>query len=275
MERFLNDLSKSVEEKLCQIEGSNSGVLCQAKEAIAFLEGVFEELKQRVVNSSFESEEEEIFFFKQTKPRLFSNLVYYHKVLNVELNKPAGGNDTQINYLKRELERISDFFLRNHAFILYCRTGDRYLDHIYFKRGKPAIHLNTDISHLEFDPHFCTIGDILLAKMMANDRLQTYLTHQYDLLSDNPTGFAINMPKQRLTWTANKSDLVELVYGLWAEGCFDNGTPSLAQLVTYLETIFNVDLGNAPRSFLDMKIRNNPTPFMDRLRRKLLEKMGR
>jgi len=75
--------------------------------------------------------------------------------------------------------------------------------------------------------------------------------------------------------TANNSDLIELVYGFWAAGCFDNGKLSLTQLVSYLETIFNVDLGNVPRSFLDMKIRNNPTPFMDKLKQKLLEKMGR
>ena len=272
MEQYLTDLCKSVEKQLRQIESRNSDVLSQAKEAITFQEEAFAVLKAKVVNSSFECDEQEISFFKQVKPRLFSNLVYYRKVLNVELNKPAGGNDTLTGYLKHELERINDFFIRNHAFILYCRAGERHLDHFYFKRGKPAIHLNIDISHLELDPHFSTAGDLLLTRTMANDRLQAYLTYQHDLLSGN---LITDLPKERITWTANKSDLIELAYGFWAEECFDNGNISLTQLVTYLETIFNVDLGNVPRSFLDMKIRNNPTPFMDKLKQKLLEKMGR
>ncbi len=48
----------------------------------------------------------------------------------------------------------------------------------------------------------------------------------------------------------------------------------MTQIAAYFESIFNIDLGNnIARNFYDMRIRNQLTPFLDRLREEILKRM--
>ena len=110
---------------------------------------------------------------------------------------------------------------------------------------------------------------------MANDMLQAYLLSELELLDNymqKPS--ATSFPKVKLTWTGSKTDLIELIYALDTEGCFNNGKIPLIQIAAYFESIFNIDLGNnIARNFYDMRIRNQPTPFLDRLREEIRKRM--
>jgi hypothetical protein len=108
---------------------------------------------------------------------------------------------------------------------------------------------------------------------MANERLLLYLKRQYELSED--CRFFVGQPKRRHTWTAGKNELTELIYALYADRCLDDGRITLSRTISYMELLFNIDLGNAMRNFADMKVRNTPTPFLDRLKTRLLEKMNR
>jgi RteC protein. len=47
-------------------------------------------------------------------------------------------------------------------------------------------------------------------------------------------------------------------------------------LSDYIQNVFNIRLDkNLSRAFSDMKIRNIPTPFLDKLKDALLKRMGR
>jgi hypothetical protein len=57
-------------------------------------------------------------------------------------------------------------------------------------------------------------------------------------------------------------------------GCFNGGKVPLNQITAYFVNIFNIDLGNnIARNFYDMRIRQQPTPFLDRLREEILKRM--
>lgn len=56
------------------------------------LEDSLSQLKSFILNHSFKDEVEEIYFFKEAKPRLFSKLIYYHKVHNIAMRRLAGSN---------------------------------------------------------------------------------------------------------------------------------------------------------------------------------------
>lgn len=105
--------------------------------------------------------------------------------------------------------------------------------------------------------------------------LQAYLLSELELLDSymlkpNSTSF----PKVKLTWTGSKTDLIELIYALDTEGCFNNGKIPLIQIAAYFESVFNIELGNnIARNFYDMRIRNHPTPFLDRLREEIRKRM--
>jgi hypothetical protein len=44
-------------------------------------------------------------------------------------------------------------------------------------------------------------------------------------------------------------------------------------LASYFESVFNVDLGDIYRTYLEIRERNNRTQFLDELKEKLIKKM--
>ena len=80
----------------------------------------------------------------------------------------------------------------------------------------------------------------------------------------------------QLTWTGTKTELIELIYALDTAGCLDDGKASLSRIASLLSNVFNIQLGaNIARNFYDMRIRNHPVPFLDRLKSLLIERMER
>ena len=191
------------------------------------------------------------------------------------MHRPVASVEAQKEYLKKKLDVIQDFNDKILDFYRYYRSGAIHLDAAYFVRGQPDTEQYLETFYYERDPLFSTNADFKVAKIMANDMLQAYLLSELELL-DNYIQKAGNtsFPKVKLTWTGSKTDLIELIYALDTEGCFNNGKIPLIQIAAYFESVFNVDLGNnIARNFYDMRIRNQPTPFLDRLRDEIRKRM--
>jgi hypothetical protein len=56
-------------------------------------------------------------------------------------------------------------------------------------------------------------------------------------------------------------------------GQLHSGHTSLNQIATYFEEMFNFDLSHFPRDFYEMRIRLDQTPFIDKLRKLLKQRM--
>lgn len=202
-------------------------------------------------------------------------MIYYRKVYNTEMHRPVASVEAQKEYLKKKLDVIQDFNDKILDFYRYYRSGATYLDAAYFVRGQPDTEQYLETFYYERDPQFSTNADFKVAKIIANDMLQAYLLSELEAL-DIYTQKSSNtsFPKVKLTWTGSKTDLIELIYALDTEGCFNNGKVPLIQIAAYFESIFNIDLGNnIARNFYDMRIRNQPTPFLDRLREEIRKRM--
>lgn len=91
---------------------------------------------------------------------------------------PSGSEEVQRDYLLSETDRISKSFQRNLAFYQYHRTKATYLDRQYFIRGKPDIQIIVDSFYYETDPQFSTSHDFKVAKILANELLEIYLTNR-------------------------------------------------------------------------------------------------
>ena len=93
-----------------------------------------------------------------------------------------------------------------------------------------------------------------------------------DVKKANELGSISPLSDVRPTWQDSKTDLTELIYLLDSKGCF--GNVPLTQLASYISNAFNVHLDmNLSRTFCDMKIRNNPTPWLDKAKEALLKRM--
>ncbi len=78
----------------------------------------------------------------------------------------------------------------------------------------------------------------------------------------------------KLNWTGSKVALIELLYALHTEGVFNNGAADLKDIVEYVENVFNIDLGQYRRVFLEIRSRkSDKTKFIMALNKVLLKRM--
>lgn len=160
-------------------------------------------------------------------------------------------------------------------FVRYYRSGSTHLDSLYFLRGRVDTEQYLETFYYELDPNFSTNCDFKVAKILANDMLQAYLMQEIELLNDNGMKFgSFNFPATKKTWMGSKTELQEQIYSWDSASSF--GDVPLTQLYDYIQNVFNIQLdGNLSRAFGDLKIRNIPTPFLDKLKNALLKRMGR
>jgi len=274
MIHFTSCLKKEIDTKIEQIECSEISMMTKSLEASHILTEAFKQLKTFILSYDFKDEEEEIFFFKDVKPKLCSRLIYYRKVYNIEMDRPTG-TDKQREYLSEILEGINKYNCKRLDFIRYYRSCSSHLDAFYFLRNKPDMEQYLETFHHEFDSDFSTNCDFKVSKILANDMLSAYLMDEIEVLTDNGIKIFTNgFPATKITWMGSKAELQEQIFSWDSAGIF--GKVPLTQLFDYIQNVFNIQLDrNLSRSFDDLKIRNTPTPFLDKLKNALLRRMGR
>lgn len=192
------------------------------------------------------------------------------------MRMPTGSCIDRKNYLEGILGRIKYFFDNNADFYQYYRSGSTHLDKYYFLRGKPDIQLILDCFYFERDSKFSTSFDFKVAKMIANERLTVYINNKLIKIKqiENNIPESLNLPKAKLTWTAKKVELVEQIYAWDSAGCFNNGNTNIKELAEYIETIFNINLGDFYHTFLEIRERKGSRSlFLDKLIKLLEERM--
>lgn len=271
---FTSSLKKEIDAKLEEIESSEISAITKSLKASRMLADAFNRLKTFILSYTFNDEEEEIMFFKDIKPKLCYRLIYYRKVYNIEMNRPTGV-EKQKEYLCEKLDEINKYNSKRLDFIRYYRSGSTHLDSLYFLRGKTDPEQYLETFYYELDSNFSTNCDFKVAKILANDLLSAYLMNEIELLNDNGISIgSFNFPATKKTWKGSKAELQEQIYSWDSAGMF--GDVPLTQLFDYIQNVFNIELdSNISRTFSDLKIRNTPTPFLDKLKDALLRRMGR
>lgn len=271
MKGFADKLEKEIDNRLKAIEKSNLNVLKKSLEASLVLGDAFQRLREFISTYTFKNEAEEIEFFKTIKPRLYHRLIYYRKVYNIEMNRPVGV-ESQKAYLIDEIKAINRYNNKHSDFVRYYRSGMTHLDSLYYLRNRNDTALYLESFHYERDPKFSTNADFKVAKLLANELLSTYLKGELEALEYVKTASDDSLPSVRLTWQDSKTDLTELIYLLDSKRSF--GNVPLSQLAAYIAKVFNIQLDtNLSRTFCDMKLRNNPTPWIDKAKQALLQRM--
>ena len=270
---FVRTLQKEINRKIDKVERSDNSTIKKATNASLILIHAFDRLKKFIISYEFRSRGEEIHFFKEIKPRLFFRLIYYRKLFNIEMNRPVAGIEAQKEYLQNELNAINRYTNKRLDFVRYYRAGATHLDELYFLRGQTDVEQYLEAFYYERDPQFSTNCDFKVAKIMSNDMLSVYLMAEIEALEKNQHPVSPHpFPDIRLTWQGSKAELIELIYALDSNGSF--GNVPLTHLSGYLFNIFNVSPDhNMTRTFSDMKIRNNQTPFLDSLKESLSKRM--
>lgn len=272
----INLLLTNLNEQLNFLDLEYTDAIKHSEKAIEMIVKALENLKVIIIKNKFRTQTEEIIFFKEVKPQVFSKLIFHTKVLKIETKRPKGTDRSQRKYLLNELDKLNHFFDNNLDFYQYYRTGAIFLDEKYFLRGKYDIRLSLDTFFFTSDQEFNTSHDFKVSKILANDLLEIYLKEQLTMLDRKETMATKNqaLPKVKLTWTDNKSSLIELLYALHYQGSFNNGRAEIKEIASYFESIFNIDLGDVYRSWYSIRARKNEeTNYLDGLIKILKKKI--
>lgn len=275
MKLFSESLLSELERQLKVIRSQTEEPIQYAEQAIKRLIIILEKLKTAFLKHQFENKWEEIDFFRNVKPQFASKLIYYNDIYNIETNKPFGSKKAIRKYYNAELIKLENYFTENLEFYRYYRTGNRNLDNKYFIRGKHDIRHTLDSFYFQADHRFSTSHDYKVARILANDKIKTFLESEILKLENKPNHMLTSTPiRKTQKWTGSKVALVELIYALHTESVFNNGASELKEVTTFFESVFDVDLGQFNRTFLEIRARKSErTKFLNVLKDKLILRM--
>lgn len=222
----------------------------------SILEQGYRELKEIVSSYKFPTLKDEICFFREIKPQLFSKLIFLQKIYQLKLNRPVSNEATLKIYLEQEYEKINTFFSSNLDFIQYYRSGKTSLDKYHFSRGNHEMLLSLESIYLERDSKFSTLSDFKVAKLLANEMYAAYLNCELARINCENLGLgAIIGVQSNEKWTDSKAALAEIVYGIHLLHSVNGGNIDIKVLATIFSKMFNVDLSDIYHIFLAIRNR--------------------
>ncbi|WP_157604487.1 RteC domain-containing protein [Solitalea canadensis] len=272
MNQFRTTLYARMNERLqqCSIESEN--MLQRSEQSFYIVEAALQELKTFLLDYAFKDPADEIEFFKEIKPLFLKELIYFIEVFHLEVSKPIGSKDAQKTYFLQELDRIKLFFDRNNLLYTYYRMNKSHMDEVFFLRKGSRIPLLPEYS-LDMDSNFSTVYSFKLAKVQAFEQLKEFINHSLNSL-DAVEQQPVKQKESLSTWTDSKAALIELAYALQSGGCVNFGKTDVKHIITNLERMFNIQLGNFYRVYQGMRIRKkNRTIFLDNLKERLEKRM--
>jgi len=271
---------EDLEEKLVDLKSENDHNLVFSEKAVMSCKSAVLEMQDVVLRKGFADEQDEIEFFKNIKPKVYGKLLYYAKIFSIETRRPNSRNKVQRKFLLLEQDKITAFQSDNLEFYQYYRCNTTNLDDRFFVRGKADIRLCIGSLHFLIDPNFSTSHDHTVSVIKAYDMLSVYLNTEIEKL-DSKCGENDNKGKEdeypadsKLYWTDSKVALIELIYAIHSSGAINKGVTDINELAKVFEEIFNIDLGDLYRTFVEIRLRKKDrTKFIDYLKNRLLGRM--
>lgn len=276
MKELLENILSEIDVEIDEIDLYGYDIVENSLSMVHHLQAVLNDLKAKLQTYSFPAKEDEITFFKTQKPEILGRLLFFYKIYRIETQCPNGSNDVIRNYINKELDNLTYFFNRNLDFYQYYRSHSTLYDEYYFVRGKSDLRLCTDSAQFDKDPNFSTGYDYKVAKIIANEMLRIYLNKRLVKLETNAQ-VEDNLQKclkYPFRFTGKKVFLIELGYSLVSSGDINNGNVEIKEMMNFLGTVFQVELGDYYAAYIAMKERKKDwTAYLSRLQDSLVKRM--
>lgn len=278
MQTKYDEIMQEIDSRMAGIDLNKKNITSDCRAMILILKEKLVEMKTFLLAFPFENEEDEIYFFKYQKPTLQGRLIYFHKILRIESQRPFDEEELD-KYYEQQQEEQKLFFDRHIAFFQYYRSGSTYRDTLYFLRGQQEDVVDVDMCPFEEDFEFSTGYDQLVARIVAMELLYAFLSLRRTYLQSKNDDTLVNLLRLKgsYQWTGTLVQLAELIYALDEVKCINNGNTTINDLSTLFGTLFNIDLRECYGTYTDMKKRKNDsrTYFLDEMQKKLNQRMER
>jgi len=276
MKEEIEKILEQVEVDISEIDLYGYDIIETSLSMVHRLQAVLNDLRTKIQSYVFSTKEDEILFFKTQKPEILGRLLFFYKIYRIETQCPNGSNDVIRSYINRELDNLTYFFNRNLDFYQYYRSHSTIYDEYYFIRGKADLRLCTDSAQFDKDPNFSTGYDYKVAKIISNEMLRIYLNKRIvKLETDNQIEDNLQKClKYPFRFTGKKVFLIELGYSLASSGDFNNGNVEIKEMMNFLSTVCQIDLGDYYAAYIAMKERKKRTAYLHHLIDCLTKRMG-
>ena len=268
--KMSEELYNQLNEQINQIVEVEIDTFKLLSEILKVVREALKKLKEYILDHPFKDDDEQIWFFKCVKPKFYSLRLFYLERYDLQTAIPSGNPKQIKQFYHDELATIMRFFQRNAFIYQYYRRGATELDRIYFVRGVDVKSvLIPDIPEQDCD--FSTTQDYLFSKIKAYELLQEYILTQLRFLDNQvfvQPATDVKNETNKLTWTGDKTNLVEVIYGLFYTGQLNNGNATVSDIIKWMEANMQIDLKRSYRNFIDIRNRkrDSPTRFLDKMR---------
>lgn len=276
MKELANNILAQIEVDISEIDLYGYNIIDVSLSIVHRLQTALNDLRMKIQTYIFPTKEDEILFFKTQKPEILGRLLFFYKIYKIETQCPNGSDEVIRNYINRELDNLTYFFNRNLDFYQYYRSHSTMYDKYYFVRGKADIRLCADSAQFDKDPNFSTGYDYTVAKILANEMLRIYLNQRLQLLEKKQltNDIKISLSDFKLKWTGTKSEAIEWGYGLFAAKTLNYGNATIKEVMAFVETAFDIELGDHYRTYLSLKNRKKDrTAFFTFIMEQLQKRM--
>ncbi len=279
MKYKIKRLLSTYKAKIKLVEVANLSELQNVINGIHISRSYLQTLRKLVRDKVFDKIDDEIYFFKNQKPYVYGRLKFFVNLHKYISEKPEASIKKQRKFILENLNKIDQRKKANLDFEKYYLQNQTQLDKYFFVRGKDTLELISDTSHYYTDPEFSTSHDNMVARIIASELLINHYNAELDVLrrkelyvNEEETN---QYPLQSFSWSGSKTDLVELIYALQASKTIRNGKVDIKQMAQVSEKLFNINLGNFYRTYLEIRERKKErTQFLNHLKISLESKMN-
>lgn len=240
MEAFC-EIILDLENDLSRMKEVSENVPEQLEYGVGQCKVALDRMRKLVVIEGFPDQKSEIYFFKKIKPAVYSKLLYYRAVFEIESNRNEIDMNGQKRYFQQRMDKIKEYMDQHHVKVQYYKCNFKHLDEKYFVRENNEIPMELRDDHHLLDEDFFTWHDHTFSTIRANEMLMDYIRKEMERLENSGLENLENF-RSTLRWTGNKIDFAEILYALHFSDAVNDGNTTIKELVEAMGYIFNVDV---------------------------------
>jgi hypothetical protein len=232
-------------------------------------------VNNHVRTNGFNDQKQEVDFFRNILPGFYSLKIFYDEIYFIESRIPIGGYKKLTSFYQSEIEIIERFFEKHSFFFGYYKIGAADLDQSFFVRDskKDSVIL---LGLAEFEGNTCTPVSYLFGKFKAYEKVMSTLKHRMMEQIKGNINFRNTVKSlDKLIWTGEVINLVELAFGIYHTKQLNNGSAGIGSICRWLGESFGVNLGVPSKRWSEIARRTtmSNTRFLDQMKKTIISKI--
>ncbi|WP_256006798.1 RteC domain-containing protein [Pedobacter deserti] len=275
MQEFSKGLLEKLQTELMEVRVGTLLPHARLRDQLALIREAIGKLRAYVREHPFDSEDQEISYYKQILPAFKSEMIYQVEIYNLQSDAPSGVTDLS-EYYRQSFASQMAFLNQFWFYYRYFKLKAEELDSLFFTADGGARSALVPV--LAESEEYGTAVGYLFAKFKAIDRLQEFVRQKSEELSAvgyRAAASGKNTPRPAFKWTGKIIDLIEVAHALYLSDEVNNGNAGVVDFFKAFGDFFGVDLGIPKKGMDNLMDRKTigRTRFLDKIRSCMHERM--